>query len=118
MFLSPGFWALFGLRLRRRRSLGFGAKLTLCTLVVMAVIYGPLGLTYELPRLWVAFLPLLALGPAIDLPLLRAGYAPHARAVRALVLITALQLVFTTLHWTLFDVRESEFRLSSNRFYN
>ncbi len=115
LFVSPGFWTLLGLTLRRRQ-LGFGARLALCTTGVMLLIYGPLGVTYELPRLWIAFLPTLALGLAIDLPLFR-GRGYHARAVRALVLIAAVQIAFTALHWTLFDARESEYRLLNERYY-
>jgi hypothetical protein len=83
----------------------------------MLLIYGPLGVTYELPRLWIAFLPTLTLGFAIASPLLR-GRGFHVRAATAMVLIVGAQLVFTALHWTMLDARESETRLISHRFYN
>jgi hypothetical protein len=116
LFVSPGVWTLLGLSLRRWR-MNFGTRLALCTVAVMLLIYGPLGVTYELPRLWIAFLPTLTLGVAIASPLLR-GHGCHQRAAMALVLIVGVQLVFTALHWTLLDAREAEYRLISNRLYN
>jgi hypothetical protein len=116
LFLSPGVWTLLGLSLRRWR-MNFGTRLAICTLAVMLLIYGPLGVTYELPRLWIAFLPTLTLGVAVASPLLR-GRGFHKRAAVALVLIVGVQLVFTALHWTMLDAREAEYRLITNRFYN
>jgi hypothetical protein len=116
LFVSPGVWTLLGLSARRFR-LNFGTRLAICTLAVMLLIYGPLGVTYELPRLWIAFLPTLTLGVAVASPLLR-GRGFHKRAAVALVLIVGVQLVFTALHWTLLDAREAEYRLITNRFYN
>lgn len=116
LFLSPGVWTLLGLSLRRWR-LNFGTRLAACTVAVMLLIYGPLGVTYELPRLWIAFLPTLTLGVAAASPLLR-GRGFHKRAAIAMVLIVGVQVVFTALQWTLIDAREAEFRLISSRFYN
>ena len=115
LFLAPGFWTLAGLSLRRRR-LNFGTRLAICTAAVMLFIYVAMGVTYELPRLWVAFLPLLALGLSIDLPTLRSD-TEHPRVARALALIVFVHVAFTAMHWTLFDARESEYRLVSQRFY-
>jgi hypothetical protein len=115
LFVAPGVWTLLGLNLRRIRW-GFGTRLAIVTLAVMALIYGPLGVTYELPRLWVAFLPPLVLGLAIDLPLLRAR-GTSSRAAVALALIVGAHVAFTALHWTMFDARESENRLMTGRFY-
>jgi hypothetical protein len=109
-------WTLLSLSLRRWR-MNFGTRLAICTFAVMLLIYGPLGVTYELPRLWIAFLPTLTLGVAIACPLLR-GRGFHKRAAVALVLIVGVQLVFTALHWTMLDAREAEYRLITNRFYN
>jgi hypothetical protein len=116
LFLSPGLWTLLGTSLRRPR-LNFGTRLALCTAVVMALIYFLLGVTYELPRLWVAFLPPLTLGLAIDGPLLR-GAGEHRRVARVLVLIVLVQMFFTAFHWTFFDAREAEYRLTTRRFYH
>ena len=114
LFLSPGFLTLLGLRAHRRR-IQFGARLALCTSGVMLLTYA-LGVTYELPRLWVVFLPPLTLGLMIDLPLMKFP-ATHRQAAQALMLIVAVQIVFTAFHWTMFDVRESEYRLLTKRFY-
>jgi hypothetical protein len=112
LFLAPGFWALAGLSLRRRR-MNFGTRLAICTVAVMLFIYAVMGVTYELPRLWVAFLPPLALGLAIDSSLLRAkSGAPHPRVAKALALVVMTHVVFTAMHWTIFDAREAEYRLS------
>jgi hypothetical protein len=116
LFLSPGFWTLLGLTLRRPQ-LNFGTRLATVTAGVMLVVYGPLGVTYELPRLWIAFLPPLMLGFAMSAPLLR-GRGTHARPAQALALIVGVQVGFTALHWTLFDARESEERLMNQRFYH
>ena len=117
LFLAPGFWTLAGLSLRRPpwRRMNFGTRLTICTIVIMLLIYVAMGVTYELPRLWVAFLPTLLLGLAIDRPLLRAA---RPRVAKALALIVFVHVVFTTMHWTLFDARESEYRLSSGKYYH
>jgi hypothetical protein len=116
LFLSPGFWMLLGLSVRRWR-INFGIRLFLCTLAVMLITYFAVGMTYELPRLWVAFLPPLTLGLAIDFPLLRArGQHPHV--ARVLMLIVLTQMIYTTFHWTLFDVRETEYRLTTQHYYN
>jgi hypothetical protein len=116
LFLSPGFWTFAGLSLPRRR-LNFGTRLALCTIAVMLLIYVVMGVTYELPRLWVAFLPPLALGLMIDRPMLR-GCGVHPRIAKALALIVFVHFAYTAMHWTLFDARESEYRLSSQRYYN
>ena len=85
----------------------------------MLFIYVVVGVTYELPRLWVAFLPPLVLGLSIDRPLLRGSEkAAHPRLALALVMIVFTQIAFTAMHWTLFDVRETEYRLISERFYH
>ncbi len=118
LFLAPGFWALLGLSIRRPR-LNVGTRLAICTGAVMLLIYVVVGVTYELPRLWVAFLPPLMLGLAIDRPLLRGSdWIVHRPVAMALVLIVFAQIAFTAMHWTFFDVRETEYRLTSGRFYH
>jgi hypothetical protein len=113
LFVSPGLATTVALTFRRRR-LEFGTKLALCTAAIMLATY-LIGVTYELPRLWVAFLPPLTLGAMIDLPLMR---ATHGKALRALMLLAALQIAFTAVHWSQLDARESEYRLISQRFFN
>jgi len=116
LFTSPAYWTTISLNLRRARSgNGFGRRLLICTLAAMAATY-LIGVPYELPRLWVAFLPPLALGAAIDLPMF---HAPRAHRVwRPLAMIVAVQILVTALHWTVFDVRESEFRLTTQRLWS
>jgi hypothetical protein len=116
LFLSPGFWTPLGLALRRGRRINLGTRLALCTAVVMLVIYLPLGVTYELPRLWIPFIPPLVLGLMASRPLL--SLQPKRAATAALVTIVLVQVVFTALHWTLIDGRESEHRLTERRYYN
>jgi hypothetical protein len=116
LFLSPGLWTLLGLAARRWR-MNFGVRLLLCSMLVMAFTYVALGVTNELPRLWIAFLPTLTLGAATATPLLR-GSSRRRRLAAALAMIVGVQILFTALHWTLFDARESEQRLMDRRFYN
>jgi hypothetical protein len=115
LFVSPGLWTFAGMKLRRP-TLTFGARLAICSIAVMLFIYFVVGLTYELPRLWVAFLSPLTLGLAIDWPILK-GRGEHPRATKVLMAIVLTQVVFTALHWTIFDVRETEYRLTTGRFY-
>ena len=46
-----------------------------------------------------------------------AEHSPR-RVWRPLALIVVVQICFTALHWTVFDVRESEYRLISERLWN
>ena len=73
------------------------------------------GITYELPRLWIAFLPLLLLGVTADVPLLHGRTT--RRALKPVMLVVIVSLVVSSWHWTLLDVRESEYRLETGRFF-
>jgi hypothetical protein len=121
LFVSPSLYALLALNVRRllhppqRKSRGFGRVLLICTLGMMAITY-LLGVPYELPRLWVVFLPLLVLAASIDLPLMHGHNAAH-RAWKALALLAAVNVIFTAVHWTRFDVRESEYRMITQRLW-
>ncbi len=115
LFLSPGLWTFAGMKFRRPR-LTFGARLAICTVAAMLFIYFIAGLTYELPRLWVAFLSPLTLGLALDWPVLKSR-SDRPRAAKVLMAIVLTQIVFTALHWTIFDERETEYRLTTGRFY-
>jgi hypothetical protein len=64
----------------------------------------------ETPRLWIPFMPLLALGTALQLPLVRSRAAVPSRAVLLAALVAA-QLVVTLAQWVLMDMREAETRL-------
>lgn len=127
LFVGTGLWMLWGLhamRLSRRhrashaapaRPTGFGLRLTLSTIAVMLVCF-LLGVPYELPRLWIVFIPLLVLGACVDQPLFR-GSSAHSKVVTALSILVILHLVTTVLAWSALDVRESEYRLSSQRLF-
>jgi hypothetical protein len=109
LFVSPSLMLVGALRIRRRRLLDFGTRLAIVTTAVMAVSY-MLGVAYELPRLWVVFLPPLTFG------LMTASPLPHVkhdgRAMRAAIFIALIHLAFTAAHWSMLDARESEHRLS------
>ena len=116
VFTSPAYWTTIGLNVRRiRRGDGFGRRLLICTLIAMAATY-VIGVPYELPRLWVVFLPPLALGAIIDVPMFHAQGA--RRVWQPLAAIVAVQVLFTAIHWTVFDVRESEYRLTTERLWD
>lgn len=112
LFLPSGTITFAALAWRRRR-LTFGAKLAITTLATMLVTY-LLGVTYELPRLWIAFLPPLTLGLMMAVPL---AHGTHRKTRAALALIITVQIISTAWHWTLLDVRESEYRLKNQRFF-
>jgi hypothetical protein len=52
----------------------------------------------------------------MDLPLLK-GRGAHPRVARVMAVIVVVQVLATATHWTMFDVRESEYRLLTQRFY-
>jgi hypothetical protein len=83
-----------------------GAKLFVCVFVSMALSY-TLGVSWELPRVWIAYLPLLFLATMIDVPLFRNA---NQRALKPILIIATISVLFTAIHWTLLDVRESEYR--------
>lgn len=106
LFVTPALWTTFFLTLRRWRVSGFGVRLFICTFISMALSY-TLGVSWELPRVWIAYLPLLFLATMIDVPLFRSA---NARAVKPILVIVTVSMLFTAIHWTLLDVRESEYR--------
>jgi hypothetical protein len=125
LFVTPALWMTLLLNLRRgvheiasrfrkssRVDLRTGqattnaARLFVCTFVSMAFSY-TLGVSWELPRVWIAYLPLLFLATMIDVPLFRNA---NRRAVKPILVIAAVSILFTGIHWTLLDVRESEYR--------
>ena len=99
---------------QRRWGRGWGVALGVCTSIVMGITY-VLGVTYELPRLWIAFLPLVMLAGMVNRPLLRVKNS--RRAVVPVLWIVCISLVASAVHWSVLDVRESEFRLTSQRFF-
>jgi len=118
LFTSPVFWAFLAADLRRGWRAwwdhgGIGLRLTVCTVAVMLVTYF-VGLSWELPRLWVAFVPTLTLGVMADRPL---AHARSPRSLWPLVLIAAVQLLYCGVHGSILDARESEYRIISQRLY-
>jgi hypothetical protein len=125
LFVTPAFWASAVLMFRRgpravasrfrkstppdprnRQATPNGARLLACVVISMALSYA-LGVSWELPRVWIAYLPLLFLAVMIDVPLFK--YA-NRRALRPILTIAIVSVIFTVIHWTMLDVRESEYR--------
>ena len=91
-----------------------GKALLVCTIVVMTYTYF-FANNNETPRLWIPFVPMLLLGMALR----REAFFQDTLASRKLCLwLIGLQLVVTILHWSLLDVRESEYRLISGRMWD
>jgi hypothetical protein len=117
-----------------------GVRLLICTLAVMAYTY-VFANNNETPRLWMPFIPLLLVGMTLRSGVLRAtggdrssndegggGVARSGGAslrgsaaddppvaapwgLRVCLLVIALQVVVTALHWSMMDVREAEYRM-------
>jgi len=116
LFIGP---AIFGMVVGMRRDVDdqasrFAGRLLVCTLVVLAITYF-LGNNNETPRLWIPFIPLLLVSLAMG----RGGFrfdSPRNRVI--LLMLVALQVGVTLLNWSLMDVRETEYRLSTGRMWN
>ena len=116
LFVGPLFWAqVLALRvLRVERPAVLGGWLLGVTLLVLVYTYFGAN-NSETPRLWMAFIPLLLL----PLALRRAAFTHDSLSHRRLcMLLLALQLVITVVHWSLMDVRESEHRISTKRMWD
>ena len=109
LFVGPMLWAQ--LIAARRDVADIWAKLAgimlACTIAVMTYAYF-FANNNETPRLWIPFIPLLIVPLAMRRSLFR-GDTRNAR--RACAVLIALQLTVTVLHWSLMDVRESEYRI-------
>lgn len=116
LFVGPMFWVeLIALRERAEGSQVFlGRCLLFCTAIVLAYTYF-FANNNETPRLWIPFIPLLIL----PLAMRRKAFLANDRAHHKLfVILIALQLIVTTLHWSMMDVRESEYRLTTGRMWD
>jgi hypothetical protein len=116
VFVAAGVWlaAIAALRWRWRPG-SFGGRLAVATLLTMVVVYFT-GIPYELPRLWVVFLPPLTLGLMATQPLSRGR--TNRRVMGLMLLVLMVQVTTTVIHWTLLDARESEYRLKTQRLFN
>jgi hypothetical protein len=115
LFAGPALWAMA--LWRPDRVVGdpnrrFAFALLALTLAAMLATVGFTNV--ETPRLWIAFVPLLMLGLALRLPAFAVGGLPWRGLLAALV---AAQLTASALQWSFMDMRETEMRLSEQRFY-
>jgi len=123
---SPFFWTLLGLPMfllfvgpllwiewtaLPRREHDSTASLGHC---LIASVLGVMTYSYyfannsETPRLWMPFVPFLLVGMALRRSSMRQE-RPNGRTL--CILLLGLQLTVTVLHWSMMDVRESEWRL-------
>lgn len=109
LFAGPVLWVL-GFALRPDvddAAARLGRRVSLCAAAVMAYAYF-FANNNETPRLWIPFLALLPLSMALRRSVFRRDDAAGRRACLALL---GLQIAVTLMHWSLMDVRESEYRL-------
>ncbi|MCH7527079.1 MAG: hypothetical protein IID39_06560 [Planctomycetes bacterium] len=98
-----------------------GRHLLICTAAVMLYTY-LFAQNAEVPRLWTVFVPLLILPLALIVPHFRhtrrVGHdASSAWSKGLLIAILACQTYGTLLHWSLMDVRGTETRLVTGRYF-
>jgi hypothetical protein len=119
LFVSPAVFVIGALsrpwRVRRAGGATWGTCVLASTVAVMLVTY-VIGVTYELPRLWIAFLPLLTLGACADWAVLR-GRAPRPRVFQPVALLVAVHLVTTFVNVAMLDARESEYRMMQQKMF-
>lgn len=114
LFVSPVVYTLVVVRRRAWWRPGDeGWRILVSTVGVMGLVY-VVGVTYELPRLWVAFVPLLTLGACAGWPALRGR--DGRRVVGLVVVLAAVNCVATAMHVAALDARESEYRLTGRLF--
>jgi hypothetical protein len=109
LFVGPMLWAQL-LGMREDVSDGTAAlarNILICTAIVLVYIYF-FANNNETPRLWMPFIPLLIIPLALRRSMFRLD---TVAARRVCVLLLAIQLVVTVFHWSLMDVRESEYRI-------
>ncbi|UCF33864.1 MAG: hypothetical protein JSV78_00870, partial [Phycisphaerales bacterium] len=123
---EPVYWALVGLPmfllfvgpmpwvqvLGMRKDVSDGSvalarDIMVCTVIVLIYTYF-FANNNETPRLWMPFIPLLIIPLALRRSLFRLD---TIAARRVCILLLAIQLVVTVFHWSLMDVRESEYRI-------
>ena len=116
LFVGPLFWVQLT-ALRRDAfdsSASLGGCLFMCTIAVMTYTYF-FANNSETPRLWMPFIPLLLVGMALRRSAFR-GDTPDHRSLCLLLIV--LQFTVTALHFSMMDVRESEWRLDTARMWS
>lgn len=118
LLCGPALWCVALLSCTSREHDGparFGAALFVITAVVMVATVGFTNM--ETPRLWIPFAPLLMLGAALQLPMLR---SVNRSAARLLAMFVAAQVLVAVGQWAFLDMRESESRLIGDqpRFFS
>lgn len=116
LFVGPLFYAMVGGMRRDVRDdvSSLGGRLLICTVCVLVFTYF-FGNNNETPRLWIPFIPLLLLSLSLSRSTFRTD-SPRTKAV--LLLLMGLQVGVTLIHWSLMDVRETEYRLSTGRMWD
>jgi len=116
LFVGPMFWvSAVALRADTGDAAArLGRRMLWCATVVMTYSYF-FANNNETPRLWIPFIPLLLVGMGLRRSTLRdeRGISPKLWAV-----LVALQVGVTLAHWSLMDVRESEYRISTGRMWD
>jgi hypothetical protein len=122
-FIGLPIWVVLGpvaaasvLLLRRgiSRRGGTGVRLLVTTTACMAMTY-VFGVQYELPRLWLAFTPLIVMAAVASVPAL-GSRSPAIGRLAAMLL--AAHLATAVLQWTVLDLRESEYRIRTQRMFH
>lgn len=116
LFIGPLFYEQL-LELRARwvdPAAALGGCILLGAAAVMTYTYF-FGNNNETPRLWIPFVPLIVW----PLALRRRAFREDSPSNRTLwVALLAIQAVVTLAHWSLMDVREAEWRLSTGRMWD
>lgn len=110
LFCGTALWALSLWRVAGRVEDGparLGGRMLMLCLAVMAITIG--FTNAETPRLWIPFVPLILLGLALQLPLLR---QPRPATARLLTALVVLQVAAAATQWAFMDMREAELRLA------
>lgn len=109
LFVGPMFYMVAGWAKDRVRDAPatLGYRLLMCMLAVLAYTYFTAN-NNETPRLWMPFIPLLLIPLAVRRPDFRMD-SPERRGT--FLMLMAMQLVVTLLHWSLMDARETEYRI-------
>jgi hypothetical protein len=116
LFVGTLFWAqLIAVRERRDDDPArIGRLVLVTTLAVMTYTYF-FANNNETPRLWIPFVPLLLWSMALLRSRFREATPANARLWTVLL---ALQLAATLVQWSLMDMREAEWRLSTGKMWD